>query len=221
MLWNKSLPGIALFMLIWLPFNVQGQDRNVIQIDLESVLRLCGADNLTIEEYRNKSELAQAEFVKTKEWWLPVLYGGATTYNLSGSAINTDGRIFTDVNRNNLNLEGNISLRSSESDMVPLSIVEDPDLIPAPEGYMKRPEYFGLQSGLKSIESENKLYSTALLLPSLRVGTYGSMFGKSLHDLNPTMELNTSLVWSIPLGRLVYAGDKKREEAKIMLQQSG
>ena len=45
-------------------------DKNIIQIDLESVLRLCGADNLTIEEYRNKSELAQAEFIKTVKEFL-------------------------------------------------------------------------------------------------------------------------------------------------------
>lgn len=341
MLWNKILHGLSIILLAGLPSTLPGQNNKIGYIDLESVLRLSGADNLTIEEFRKKNVLAHSEYIKTREWWLPEIYAGASTHYLAGSALNTDGRIFTGVERNSLwagvglaaewdfgegiykvlsakhkaeaavymsqaeknkaildvvmayydllaeqaiynalsgqvlksdsivfqiaaqvnagmqyksdlllaksnhnhlrinllqidenmktksaalvdqlNIEGDVILLGSASDMIPVRIIEDSEFVPASEGYLKRPEYLGLQTDLKSIEYENKLYSTALALPSIRVGTYGSMFGNAIPDLDPTMEFNTSLTWRIPLGRLVYAGDRKVGETKILLQEN-
>lgn len=73
-----------------------------VPVNLESVLKLAGANNLTIQEYKLKYQQALAEQSKAKEWWLPDIYFGASTHYLSGAAMNTDGKIFTDVNRNNL-----------------------------------------------------------------------------------------------------------------------
>ncbi len=71
-------------------------------IDLEAVLKLSGANNLTIQEYQLKYQQALADQLKAKEWWLPTIYAGATTHYLNGAAMNTDGRIFTNINRNYL-----------------------------------------------------------------------------------------------------------------------
>ncbi len=73
-----------------------------IIVDIEMVLEFGGANNLTIQEYTEQQELAMAEFAKAKEWWLPELYAGAETHQLSGAAMNADGRFFLDVNRQNL-----------------------------------------------------------------------------------------------------------------------
>jgi outer membrane protein TolC len=70
-------------------------------VNLETVLKLAGANNLTIKEYQLKYQQALAEQRKTNEWWLPNIYAGVTTHYLNGAAMNTDGKIFSDVNRNN------------------------------------------------------------------------------------------------------------------------
>ncbi len=70
-------------------------------INLETVLKLAGANNLTIQEYQLKYQQALADESKAKEWWLPNLYAGYTTHYLNGAAMNTDGKIFTNVDRNN------------------------------------------------------------------------------------------------------------------------
>lgn len=70
-------------------------------VTLEAVMQLAGANNLTIKEYELKYQQAIADQVKAKEWWMPVIYAGASTHYLNGAAMNTDGRIFTGINRNN------------------------------------------------------------------------------------------------------------------------
>lgn len=71
-------------------------------INLETVLKLAGANNLTVKEYQLKYQQALANQSKTREWWLPNVYAGYNTHYLNGAAMNADGKIFTGVNRNNL-----------------------------------------------------------------------------------------------------------------------
>jgi len=71
-------------------------------VDLDTVLKLAGANNLTVEEYRMLYQQALSEQDKAKEWWLPSVETGFSTHYLNGAAMNSDGRIFTDVDRNNL-----------------------------------------------------------------------------------------------------------------------
>jgi outer membrane protein TolC len=71
-------------------------------VNLETVLKLAGANNLTVQEYQLKYQQVLAEQSKANEWWLPNIYAGATTHYLNGAAMNTDGKIFTDVKQNNL-----------------------------------------------------------------------------------------------------------------------
>jgi outer membrane protein TolC len=79
-------------------------------VTLESVLQLSGANNLTVQEYQLKHKQALAEQSKAKEWWLPEIQAGYSTHFLNGAAMNTDGNIFTDVDRNNLWLGLGISV---------------------------------------------------------------------------------------------------------------
>lgn len=69
-------------------------------VNLETVLKLAGADNLTIKEYELKYQQSLAEQSKAKEWWLPSIYFGSSTHYLNGAAMNTNGDISTDVQRN-------------------------------------------------------------------------------------------------------------------------
>jgi outer membrane protein TolC len=76
--------------------------QDTVPINLEKVLELGGADNLTIKEYKERQKLSLAELAKAKEWWLPEFYAGVQTQQLWGAAMNADGRFFLDVNRQNL-----------------------------------------------------------------------------------------------------------------------
>lgn len=94
---------ILLFLIMVCLFNNQLNAQDKTQpINLETVLQLGGANNLTIQEYKQRQELALADLAKAKEWWLPDLYAGTSIHQLWGNAMNSDGNIFTDVDRNNL-----------------------------------------------------------------------------------------------------------------------
>lgn len=95
--------GLLSFVLLLIIANLkQVTAQDTIPINLEKVLELGGADNLTIKEYKERQELSLAKLTKAKEWWLPEIYAGTQTHQLWGAAMNTDGRFFLDVNRQNL-----------------------------------------------------------------------------------------------------------------------
>jgi outer membrane protein TolC len=85
--------------VLWLQI---GMTQNEQPINLDKVLELSGANNLTIKEYQLKKELALAHLEKTKEWWLPNVYLGINTHALWGASMNTDGKYALDVKRDNL-----------------------------------------------------------------------------------------------------------------------
>ncbi len=95
---------IKLVAIVALIFSTQKtfSQNNSFPVNIETVLKLAGANNLTVQEYQLKYQQALAEQSKAKEWWLPNIYAGATTHYLNGAAMNTDGKIFTDVKQNNL-----------------------------------------------------------------------------------------------------------------------
>ncbi len=78
--------------------------QQTLALDLETVMRLAGANNLTIKEYEIKHQEALAGVTRAGEWWLPNLQVGAATHFLAGNAMNADGKIFTDVARHSLGL---------------------------------------------------------------------------------------------------------------------
>jgi outer membrane protein TolC len=81
---------------------ITGKAQDVLPINLEVVLELSGANNLTIQEFQAKQEWAEANLSKSREWWLPDLYTGFQTDQLWGASMNGDGRFFLDVNRQSL-----------------------------------------------------------------------------------------------------------------------
>lgn len=80
----------------------QSQEETVLSINLEEVLKMAGANNLTIQEYQIRQSVASAELDQAKEWWLPSVYGGFQTHQLNGAAMNSNGAYFLDVQRNSL-----------------------------------------------------------------------------------------------------------------------
>jgi outer membrane protein TolC len=93
---------LTLFLSVLVICSSAYSQEEVLSINLEEVLKLAGADNLTIEEYQSRQTLALAELEKAKEWWLPSIYGGIQTHQLSGATMNSNGVYFLDVNRNSL-----------------------------------------------------------------------------------------------------------------------
>ena len=98
---KQSINILLLFILfLGLSHLLKAQD-NTQPINLETVLELGGANNLTIKEYKERQTFASANLSKAKEWWLPNLYAGISMHQLSGTAMNSDGKFFTDINRQN------------------------------------------------------------------------------------------------------------------------
>ena len=72
------------------------------QVDLPTVLKLAGADNLTIQEFKTRQDLAILEEKVAREWLFPELFLGVSLHDLNGSAMNSDGKFFREVDRNEL-----------------------------------------------------------------------------------------------------------------------
>jgi len=90
---------LSFLLLIALSRFVNAQE--TVKIDLETVLKLGGAKNLTIKEYKERQELSMAKLAKARQWWVPEIYAGAERQQLWGASMNADGRFFLDVNRQN------------------------------------------------------------------------------------------------------------------------
>jgi len=84
-----------------LAFNTFAQ-QDTLYLNLEKLLEVGGANNLTIEQYKKQQDLALADQTKAKEWWLPEIYAGLQTHKLWGAAMNADGGFFLDVDRGNM-----------------------------------------------------------------------------------------------------------------------
>ena len=94
---NKTII-LAVILLLGYPVPAKAEDKT-LEVNLETVLKLGGANNLTIQEFKQRQELALANLVRASEWWLPDIFAGTTIHQLSGNAMNTDGKIFTNLDR--------------------------------------------------------------------------------------------------------------------------
>lgn len=311
---------------------------SVLPINLESVLKLAGANNLTIKEYELIYQQSLAEQAKAKEWWLPELYFGTTTHYMNGAAMNADGKIFQPVSRNNLwtglgfstdwdfskgiygtlaakqkadaikfksqaernqailkaietyfnlqfeqfkyialqqlvnqsdslaqqikiqvdagiryqseyllaqsnfhhfkisllqtktewqkksaelvnllNIQANTILASSDNAIAPIQLsINVPDTSMKNKIYEKRPEFFSFQAGLLALQTERKTATTGLLMPKFRLGTEDGFLGRAQSPYFNTFQVNAALLWQIPLGRFIYMGDLKKQDANIL-----
>jgi len=96
---NKTII-LAVILLLGYPVPAKAEDKT-LEVNLETVLKLGGANNLTIQEFKQRQELALANLVRASEWWLPDIFAGTTIHQLSGNAMNTDGKIFESLDRQN------------------------------------------------------------------------------------------------------------------------
>lgn len=133
-----------------------------------------------------------------------------------------------------LNLDPTLKLLSVDSVMIPLDLFKYSETIAFDSVYQNRPEFKQSESSLQSIEMERKTVTTGLLIPELRLNTYSSYFGglggqvtpmdpvlyPETNQLYTTGAFNVSLMWQIPIGRLIYGGDVKRYNAQILIQQT-
>lgn len=329
---------IAMSMVfLFSTFQINAQEKG-FPVTLETILKLAGANNLTVQEFQIKQQQALAEQSKAKEWWMPEIQAGYTTHYLNGAAMNTDGTILNDLSRNNLwaglgvsleidlkngaygplaakqkteaahyysiaeknqvilksinayfdlqaeqlnysflqilvnqsdtisqqikiqvdaglryqseyllaqsnynhlkfsmlkvktewhkksallanllNLESGTQLVSADNSLLPL-----PFSMPVTDTshFEKRPEYLGLTAELQSIETYRKSANKGVFFPKLKIGFNNGAFGAYSEPLHNSYQLNASLLWSLPLGRLTHKGDLKKWDTKISLQHN-
>ena len=340
----QSVKLLVFILFFGMSSMVLSQD-GLVSVNLEAVLKLGGANSLTIREYKLRHELAIADFAKAKEWWLPDLYAGTSIHQLWGNAMNGNGAIFTDVNRqsfwgglgvnaswdfgtglfltdaaklntqavsfaseaeqnkallltieayydflvaqlyakeysqlakqagiiaaqieiqvsagliyeselllaqsnynhlkvqmmsarmeqNNqaallvqlLSLDPKTQLACVDSLLIPIELkgVEFglDGSISIESVYKKRPELKSMDLSLQALSAAKKTTTTGLLLPKFSIGGYGSYFGDVFSPVSPTSEINASLIWTVPTGRLIYSGELKQYDCRIALQEN-
>jgi outer membrane protein TolC len=96
----KTIIILAVILFFGYSVPAKAQDKT-LEVNLETVLKLGGANNLTIQEFKHRQELALANLAKANEWWLPDIFAGTTIHQLNGNAMNTDGEIFESLDRQN------------------------------------------------------------------------------------------------------------------------
>jgi len=97
-------------MLIYTTAYAGGGNLNdkLMPINLPTVLKLAGANNLTIKQYGLLYHLSQSEIDKADEWYLPTIYLGPELHYLNGAVMNTNGTILTDITQKELWLGGGV-----------------------------------------------------------------------------------------------------------------
>jgi outer membrane protein TolC len=96
---NLRIFAIAVLVAVW-AVQLHGQDaKTQMPIDLNTVMKLAGANNLRVAEMDARRELAIAEAKTAKEWFLPTISPGVLLVGYEGNAQATDGT-FIDVNKN-------------------------------------------------------------------------------------------------------------------------
>jgi outer membrane protein TolC len=82
------------------------QTTKKIPVTLPTILKLAGANNLTIKQYELQYELSLAQIDKAREWFLPTISVGPTMHYLNGAAMQTTGVVLHDVTQKELWLGG-------------------------------------------------------------------------------------------------------------------
>ena len=79
-----------------------GYGQEISTINIESSLKIAGANNLTISKLNLNKTVLEADLLISKGWWIPEIFAGIQTRQLQGAAMNGNGSFFTDVNQQNL-----------------------------------------------------------------------------------------------------------------------
>src|SRR5579863_3466727 len=106
----KTYRIVLLFLLV----SVTGYTQTELQankkmaVNLPVILKLAGANNLTIKQYELQYQLSAAQIDKAREWWLPTIQLGPTMHYLNGAAMQTSGSVLSDVTQRELWLGGGV-----------------------------------------------------------------------------------------------------------------
>lgn len=93
--WLRSTVLCSLVFLTALSCTAQDS----LYLNLSKVIEMTKSDNLSVKKQLLQSALAEGAYQHSKEWWLPDLFVGTSIHHMHGSGLNTDGRIFVDVDR--------------------------------------------------------------------------------------------------------------------------
>ena len=132
-----------------------------------------------------------------------------------------------------LNLDPTLKLVGVDTLMVPLIDFSNESELNFESAYENRSELKEADALIEGLEMEKKTATTGLLFPELRLNTYASGFGSmsgnvspmdrlsypQTNQVYPTNALNVSLMWKVPLGSLIYAGDVKQHRSRIQIQE--
>ena len=73
--------------------------KDTVYLNAGKVLELANAESFVIRKINHQNYLAEVEWAKSKEWWAPDVFIGTRLHQLNGSGLNTEGQIFTDIDR--------------------------------------------------------------------------------------------------------------------------
>lgn len=117
-----------------------------------------------------------------------------------------------------LNLTDNIQLISADTLMVPLKNDLMPDTA-LTKNYRVRPEYKSLEAELSSYQITRKISAAGFVLPKITIGTNDGLLGTYAYPLYGSYQVNASVIWTLPLGRLFKRGELQRQDARIAVQE--
>ena len=90
---------LLIIFIFSLSYNFSVEAQGALNLSVDKVIQLCKADNLTVKNLQLRTDIAKADHLASKGWWLPEVFLGTKLHHLHGSGLNTDGRIFSDVDR--------------------------------------------------------------------------------------------------------------------------
>ena len=118
-----------------------------------------------------------------------------------------------------LNLPPGTRLVSAEADLIPLPALTPPPTA-APHGPQRRPEFGALIAHLQATGWQRRAVVQGLRLPRLRLGVDNWAFGSYGAPVYNTVQVNASLMWTLPLGRLTYNGDLRQLDTRRAVEQT-
>ena len=118
-----------------------------------------------------------------------------------------------------LNLPPGTRLVSAEAALIPLPAFAPPPTT-VPQGPQQRPEFGALSAQLQATGWQRRAVVQGLRLPRLRLGVDNWAFGSYGAPVYNTVQVNASLFWTLPLGRLTYNGDLRQLDTRRAVEQT-
>jgi len=124
-----------------------------------------------------------------------------------------------------LNIDTNAMFVSADTGVAVLQLmnnISDTSMTAYSQYLANRPEYKSMQAEMNVTEEEKKTTTVGMLMPKLFLGSLpDGELGSFGAPYNGTFRLDGGLLWSIPLGRLIYKGDLKIYNDDLLIQQNG